>query len=207
MLLIKLTASQKIADRWYAEFADGERIPVNTALIADFSLFTGRELCCDEYEELRKAAKDRTAKTRALRILGTRSMSRHEITRRLQEKGESEETAHKTAEWLERIGAINDAEYAPMLVRHYAGKGYGKNRIKSELVRRGVPRELWEEALSELPEQDETLDRFIRQKMSGRMPTKADIKRVTDALIRKGFSWDEIKSALRRYGESSEDFE
>ena len=41
--------------------------------------------------------------------------------------------------------------YAGVIVRHYGAMGYGPGRVKQELHRRGVPRELWDEALAQLP--------------------------------------------------------
>ena len=37
------------------------------------------------------------------------------------------------------MGFLNDGRYAALVVRHYAGKGYGPARVRQELQRRGVP--------------------------------------------------------------------
>ena len=78
--------SGKNPDVYYAGFEDGSSLRVNIALIADYSLYTGRELNEDEYEALKASAKDASAKARALWILGKRNMSRREITERLMQK-------------------------------------------------------------------------------------------------------------------------
>lgn len=64
------------------------------------------------------------------------------------------------------MGLINDTEYAGSVVRHYAAKGYGASRIKQRLRRHGVSRELWDEAMEQMPEQDEYLARFLRSRLS-----------------------------------------
>ena len=43
-----------------------------------------------------------------------------------------------TVAWLVGLGYINDREYAGMVVRHYAAKGYGARRVRDELRRRGI---------------------------------------------------------------------
>ena len=53
------------------------------------------------------------------------------------EKGASQTEARYAAEWLEAIGALNDAEYAALLVRHCANLGYGPGRYRDELYRHG----------------------------------------------------------------------
>ena len=59
------------------------------------------------------------------------------------QKGAEADDAGAAAEYLENIGALDDAAYAAMLVRHYSAQGCGSARIRDELYRRGVPRELW----------------------------------------------------------------
>lgn len=199
MEILKLARSEKNGDKFVAEFEDGRRLSVSVAQIADFSLFTGRQLDDGEYESLIKSVEAQSAKARALRILGQRSLSRREITDKLVEKGESEQTAEETADWLDSIGAVNDHEYALMIVRHYAAKGYGRAKIRSELYRRGIERELWEDVLSEMPETDEKVYALLKSKLNGKTPDKAALKKATDSLFRRGYSWDEIKPATERY--------
>ena len=93
-----------------------------------------------------------------------------------------------------------------MIVRHSSASGYGMGRIREELYRRGVPKELWEEALGQLPEPDDTLDRLVSTRLRGECDPKK-IKKLTDMLLRRGFGWEEIKSALRRYGTELENDE
>lgn len=196
-----------MADRWYIELDSGESIKADLNIIAELSLYEGRELTEDELTELREAAARFGAKERAFRLLSSRQMSRKELTDKLTQKGETPEAAEYAAELMERIGAVNDGEYAHTIVRHYAGKGYGAGRIKSELMRRGISKELWEDALSEMPESDDTLDALIASKLRGEAPDRRELKKLTDMLMRRGFSWPEIKGALGRYDEMIEEIE
>ena len=56
------------------------------------------------------------------------------------------------------------------------------------------------EALDELPSDGEQIDRFLQSKLHGRSPEDKEKKRLTDALLRRGFSWGEVRSAWGRYG-------
>ncbi len=195
----KLTESKKIKDRWYADFDTGESLEVGLSVIADHSLFTGRVYTDEEFAALKADVSRLGARARALRLLGVRAMSRRELIDRLTEKGESQEDAAGAADYLESVGYLDDARYAGSVVRHYAQKGYGVARIRQELFRRGVPRELWEAALEELPEDTETIDALVDRRLHGEKPDKKELKRLADMLLRRGFSWGEIKSALSRY--------
>ncbi len=136
-------------------------------------------------------------KTKALRMLDRRDYSRAELVKKLVEKGESPEDAEAVANRLAELGVVDDKRYAALVVRQYTGKGYGERRVRMELQRRGVPRELLDEALAEMPAQDDALLTLLRRKL-GDSFDRADIKRATDALARKGYGWDEIGEALQR---------
>ena len=208
MKITKMTPSKRVADRYYLDLEDGSQLRVNVALIADYSLYTGRDLTEAELASLQKAASSAGARARALRMLGARSMSRRELVTRLQQKGETWEDAEAAADWMERIGALDDETYAAMVVRHYGAKGYGVARIRGELQRRGIPRELWEEALEQKPPAEDALERLLAAKLAGkRLDDPREVKRATDSLLRRGFSWEEVRSALEKYKTNIEDIE
>ncbi|MEI3061600.1 MAG: regulatory protein RecX [Oscillospiraceae bacterium] len=92
------------------------------------------------------------ARDRALGMVSRRMYSRKELRDKLVQKGEDADTAAYCADWLAEHGFINDETYAAAIVRHYAAKNLGVSRIRMELSRRGISRELWEDALAEMPE-------------------------------------------------------
>ena len=136
------------------------------------------------------------AKARALKILEKRDVSRKMLIDKLTEKGIPETVAEEVADWLTELRVIDDERYAGLVVRHYAAKGYGERRIKEELYHRGVPREYWEAALEEMPEADDTLERFIRSRLRGAEPSHENLKKIVNALLRRGHSWEDIHAAV-----------
>jgi len=138
------------------------------------------------------------AKARALKILEKRDVSRKMLIDKLTEKGISEADAEEVADRLTELRVIDDERYAGLVVRHYAAKGYGERRIKEELYHRGVPREYRETALEEMPEQDETLERFIRSRLRGAEPSQENLKKIMNALLRRGHSWEDIHAAVEQ---------
>ncbi|MBE7018186.1 MAG: regulatory protein RecX [Ruminococcaceae bacterium] len=193
-------------EHYEVKFSDGCSMKMGLAVIADFSLFTGRELSDEEFAAVSEAAGLGRAKERALRIIGARPLSERELYDKLIEKGESEYHAAAVVARFIELGLINDAEYARMLVRHYAAKGYGVRRVKDELYRHKVGRDHWEDALEEMPETDDTLDKLLASRMRGaNISDKTAVKKAADALLRRGYSWEEIRSALYRYESNFEE--
>lgn len=186
---------QTSPERFTLIFDDGTELKTTLGIITGRFIRSGMDFDEEAYNELVSASGLAMAKARALRIINARPMSREELRKRLIEKGETPENAEACADWLCRMGLINDAEYAGSVVRHYAAKGYGSARIKQELRRHGVPREMWDEAMLQMPEQDAYLERFIRSRLHD-PGDRAQVKKVSDALFRRGYSWEQIKHAL-----------
>ena len=137
-----------------------------------------------------------------------RPHSEKEVRDKLREKGVSPEDIETVIALCIDYRFIDDAEYAGMIVRHYAAGGYGPGRIRTELNRRGIPKELWDEAMEEFPEGTETVDRLLAARLRGRDASdRKERDKAANALFRKGYSWDSIRAALARYGQAEEDYE
>lgn len=219
MKIEELKPSAKKEGRWLVVLEDGTIIRVGEAEVADLGLYQGMELSPEQEERLQEAAALSKLKTKALNIVSVRAISRRELVKKLtapprRQAGEEPEEplrdpeaaretalarAETVADWLERLGLLNDAQYARDVVRWCGEKGYGARRIRDELFRRGVPRELWDEALEERDDSGEAIDRFLAQKLKHWNGDPRELKRATDALARKGFSWSEISGAMERY--------
>ena len=142
MEIMEVKPSQRKKGRFLVKLEDGNILRVTEEEVLRFSLAAGMELDHESLEALDESAQRSAVRAAAASMIGSRPLSKKELTRRLVRKGADEEDAGEAADWLEDIGAVNDREYAAMLVRHYAGKGYGRARIREEMYRRGVDREL-----------------------------------------------------------------
>lgn len=133
---------------------------------------------------------------KAVSLLNYRAHSRKELADKLKQKtGCGDAELNEVLDRLEELGFLNDRSYAAAVVRSCARKGYGAQRALTELSRRGIPKELREEALAEMPEDGGALERLIRTKLKD--PSDRDeVRKVTAAMVRRGFSWDEIRRAM-----------
>lgn len=189
---------QTSSGRFTIRVDSGEEIKTTLDAVQDMRLSRGMELGEAELEAIRLASRRALARERALDMLSRRQMSGAELKRKLTDKGEDEDTADYCVAWLSERALINDAEYAAAVTRHYAAKGYGSGRVRAELSRRGVARELWDDALAEMPETESGIDRFIASRLSD-PNDKSAVRRLSQALFRRGFSWNEIRRALERH--------
>ena len=198
MRVERIEASKHKKDRILVFLEDGACLKITEQELLDFGLRSGDELDEEALKRLKEAAGVSNTRAAAADLIGKRAMSRLCLERKLREKGASEAEARYAAEWLEAIGALNDAEYAAALARHYGGMGYGPARVREKLYEKGIPRELWEDALDGLEPDESRLDKLARQKLRGAEPTRENLKKVSDYLARRGYGWEEISAALDR---------
>lgn len=186
-------------------FDNGAQVRSTLNAVTDCRISEGKCLSRDEYDGFVYASERSMCMEHAVRLLSLRPMSRKELAKKLTEKGEDRDISENVSERMAELGLIDELSYSRAVVRHYAEKGFGRSRIISELIRRGIPRDLFEEALEEMPDQEDRIDSFIRRRLTDPGDRK-EIKRISDALFRKGYSWSEIRAAFERVGEDLNEY-
>ena len=205
MRIDRIEKSKHKQERVLVFLEDETLLRVTGAELLRFGLYKGMDLTPELVVELQAAAQKSQLKQAAARMASGRMLSKKEVQRRLTKKGADEEEAAEMADWLESLGAVDDAGYAGAVARHYGAMGYGAGRVRQELMRRGVPRELWDEALAQLPPAGEAIRRFLDAKLRGRAMTPEESRRLAAALQRRGFSWNDIRPALNERGQDIDD--
>ena len=188
-------------------FDNGESLLILPAAIAELGLYAGMELPDAAMDSIKETCGAASARERAVRIVSAASVTKTELQRRLVQKGETEEHAEEAVAWLSELHLLDDRQTAAQIVRSGAARGYGAARIRQMLYEKRVPKELWDEALEQLPPQDDAIDIFLQRRFRGKTPDRTEIKRATDALLRRGHSWEDIRRALSRYASEEEFFE
>lgn len=205
MTISKLTPSKRVEGRWLVFLEDGSILRVSEKEVIDFALYAGKELSEDECSGLQSSAHRSVLREKTLDLLARKPMSRKELEDKLAQWEAGEEEILTICDRMEDLGYLNDAAYAQRVVRHYSAKGFGEKKLRDELYRRGVPRQLWDEALAEVDDPADNIDAFVEKKLAGKNVDRKELKKVSDALARRGFSWNDISSALRRYEDRLEE--
>ena len=166
-----------------------------------------KEINEEELTELLDAVSFRRAYNKGLDLLSRRPHGTKELVKKLCEKGHEKESAEKACDRLLELGLLNDEEFARMLANElYERKGYGIKRIKQELVFRGIEREIAENAIESLDIDTQTrIILVIKKKYLNKLNDEKGIKRAVDGLIRLGYSYSDIKTALNSISEFCEE--
>ena len=200
MVVRELKPSQRVEGRWLAFLDDGTILRLSESEVIDFALYAGKDLTEEESAALQDSARRSALKGKTIELLSRKPQSRKELERKLLQWEAGEEEAAAICGRMEELGYLNDAAYAAAVVRHYSAKGYGERKLRDELYRRGIPRSLWEDALGQAESPDAAIEAFVAKKLAGKTPDRTELKKISDALARRGYRWDDISAALRRYG-------
>lgn len=205
MRIERIEKSKHKQERVLVFLEGGDLLRITSAELLHFGLYKGMDLPPALVVELQAAAQKSELKQTAARMASGQMLSKKEVQRRLIKKGADQQEAEETADWLESLGAVDDAGYAGVIVRHYGAMGYGAGRVRQELHRRGVPKELWDAALEQLPPPEEAIRKFLAGKLRGRGMTPEDSRRLAAALQRRGFAWQDIRPVLNEWGQEIEE--
>ena len=144
-------------------------------------------------------------KDKAMALLALRPLSEAELRKKLTEKGFEADNIEQVIALCLDYGCVDDEQYAAMLARQYRAKGYGPRRLRAELTRRGVAREIIDRTALPADEDDDTLDRLVAARLRGRdCGDPKQLKKTADALLRRGWSWTEVREAIARYEPDAE---
>lgn len=196
MKIEKLSASPDRAGRYRTELEDGQILRLYRQTIEDFALYAGQDLDPARLKELQIAAGEMSARMRAVRIVSASSVSKKDLEHRLIQKGEDPNHAKAAVEWMSGLDLVDDEKTAAQIVARCISRGYGLSRAKQALYEKRIPREFWEEALADYPDQSEEILSYLRSHLSNNDP-KA-VRRTVDALIRRGHSYGLIRRCMEQ---------
>lgn len=144
-------------------------------------------------EENRRALKT------SLNILIKKNYSRKEIKKKLIGYTYSENAIDFALKELENLGFIDDFLYASQISEYYQNRGYGNNRIKQELYKRLLEKDIIDEIIGEIEVDYDKILVFYHQKLKGEVRDYNLIQKTKAFLVRKGFSYDEINDGFIMY--------
>jgi regulatory protein len=185
------------AGRYTMRLSDGSSMRLYRQTIEDHGLFSDMELSEEQVEMIRRSAGEMSAKMRAVRIVTASAVSRQDLEDRLIRKGEQPDQAKEAVRWMCELEFVDDKKTAMQIVSRCASRGYGIARAKQALFEKRIPKELWEKALEDYPDQTEYIENFLRSRLREDWEER-DLKRAVDALLRRGHGYGDIRCALRR---------
>jgi regulatory protein len=174
-------------------------------------LRVGDHLTDEEIEKILQTEEKKKAKEIALNFLSYRARSEKEISQKLKTKGFSQKDVEEVITDLRRVNLLDDYEFACQWIKdRLKNRPRGIALLKQELNNKGIIKETIEKALDEhYPQEYEvkiaTELMRKREKRYKALEKKLARKRMSDFLLRRGFSYEVIKEVLDESVDFSQD--
>lgn len=201
----KITSIQVQAKRRdrFSVFLDGEfAFGIHQDVLLKSGIAQGDELDSGQIEKILSLEERRAAKEKAMRLLAVRPRSNKEIADRLHQAKFPDKVIDWVIPELERVGLLNDLEFAKMFARsRMITKPVGEFLLRRELAQKGLSEEQIEAGVEEAYAETDELKvaRNIATRRKKRYSALDEVKakkRLSDFLIRRGFSWEIVKDII-----------
>lgn len=156
------------------------------------------EIDDEQLMQLKSCVNFRRAFNKAVELISRREHSRKEVVTKLTQRNYAD-VAEDVADELESRGYLDDVRFAQMYAKELKDrKGYGKRRIVQELYLKGIDRDIIQDVTEETDEDPtENIKEIIRRKYIKCLDNEKGINRTINGLVRYGYSYSDIKKALK----------
>lgn len=194
---MKITAikqQQKRADR-YSFYVDGAyAFSLSESALLESGLASGQELDAAGLERYKQLSQDDKLFGRALRYVALRPKSEWELRAYLEKHRSPAPLTKQITNKLKDLDLINDQKFAAAYVHdRLLLRPTSRRRIKLELAKKRVPKDIIDELLAEQSDTD-TLQEVIAKKR--RQSKYQDDIKLMQYLARQGYNYSDIKDAL-----------
>ena len=176
-------------------YADGELLmTLSEDAVIEAGLRVGKTVDANSLLEIEKTVCLVKAKQKAYTYLAYGDLSEKRLLEKLMRAGFSEDIALECVSAMKAAGYVDDERYCAALANDLANRRlYGPRRVYSELLQKGVPEYIareWET----LCECD--FEENIKTLATGKFRDKKDFSKLVTALMRYGYGYDMIRSAV-----------
>lgn len=178
---------------------DEYRVTTDVDFWAENFIKDGTDIDDEEWENLVTKINYRKSFNKCADLLSRRDHSVKELKEKLL-RTVDEASADKAIERFLELGYLDDEKFAKALAKHlYEVKNYSDNHVRQELYKRGISREIVYDIIdnSEI-DSIETIINLVIKKYYNKLNAENGKEKVVAALMRKGFSYGDIKTALHR---------
>lgn len=182
---------------------DGRHISTHFNTVKKNGLKVGTWITFDELSCIAYESDIATAYDRALKYLGYRARSCRELYNYLAGKGFASQVISAVVEKLKDYKYLDDSDFAVRWVENRnLLKPVSKRQLYNELKNKGIDNRILDDVLSRITEEDEFNNVYILAKKylnKYRNLPEWEIRNKTgQALMRRGFNWDTVCSAVNK---------
>ena len=146
-------------------------------------------------------AQKNDAFNKSVNYLGSALKTKKQLRDYLKKKEFSEEIIEYVIEKMVEYRYLDDAHFVDSYYKTYKNK-YGNNKMKYNLISKGVSKTIVEEYFDNLEEDNsEVLYNLALKKLGNKEKTRENLDKVYRFLVSRGFDFDEVTSVIKKLKE------
>ena len=143
-------------------FEDETKLLLNYNIFEKYKVSVDMDFSENEILEMKYFSDIERAKSRAINYISGKLKTKYEVRLKLKENGFAEDVIDEVLDILEKEEYLNDKVYCEIFIEDKKKlNGYGKNKIKSLLIQKGISKNIFEDFLNEF-EYDEEFDNALK---------------------------------------------
>ena len=202
MQVIKINYS-KSKEVFEVIFEDETKLLLNYNIFEKYKVSVDMDFSENEILEMKYFSDIERAKSRAINYISGKLKTKYEVRLKLKENDFAEDVIDKVLDILEKEEYLNDRVYCEIFIEDKKKlNGYGKNKIKSLLIQKGISKNIFEGFLDEF-EYDEEFDNALKMgiKKLNLLSNEEDNfkkrQKIINYLAYRGFGFDVINDVLK----------
>lgn len=184
-------------------FEDETKLLLNYNIFEKYRVSVDMYFSEDEILEMKHFSDIERAKSRAINYISGKLKTKYEVRLKLKENGFAEDVIDEVLDILEKEEYLNDKVYCEIFIEDKKKlNGYGKNKIKSLLIQKGISKNIFEDFLNEF-EYDEEFDNALKmgikklELLSNEEDNFKKKQKIINYLTYRGFGFDVINDVLK----------
>ena len=180
--------------------SNGEEVFIDNDVVSDNYLKKGDELDDEKLNGLIFESQYQRAKSRAVWYLDRKDRTSKELYNKLCQAGFDKKAVAKVIGRLTEVGLVDDYRFAENYANRLIESNVSKREALQKMLQKGVPYDMAKEVLSECEaDENEQITALINKKYRTKLMSDGGAEKVYAALVRKGFSFEAVKTALKNY--------
>ncbi|MEA5095559.1 MAG: RecX family transcriptional regulator [Sedimentibacter saalensis] len=197
----KIEYQKKNKDRFNIYLDDSYAFAVDMNVMIKYSLAKNMELDDDFISEILTAEEEMNAYNYAVNLLSRAPKSEKELKMKMQDKGYDVIFIENVIKKLREQRYIDDERYSEMFISSKINTSKdGRRKIKEALYNKGINKEIIDEKLSSVSEEEEIERAFLLAKKKLASMKEEDTRKKTlklsNYLINKGFEYSTVKKVV-----------
>lgn len=186
-------------------FENGSELLLDKDVCIENSLKCSDDISIEKCEELKYQSEYLRAKSRALWLLDRMDYTEKTLYSKLLKAGFGAKVCATVLARLTELGVVDDMRFAERFAERCKESNISKREMLQKMLQKGISYDMAKQVIAEIEVDEGTqLQMLIERKYAYKLSQPNGTEKVFAALVRKGFSYSDVREVLKKYIEETD---